>query len=111
MEASFIRLLGNQLQRNIIIKSGARSFKANGGSKLLRNHVEKGITGRMSFSVSSNILRQQDSTSYENVVKRDPEIDLPKGITITDYLFQDLSKWSNATAMVCKCILLLVTTT
>ncbi len=100
MEASFMRLLGNQLQRSIIIKSGASGFKANGGSKLFRHHGEKGITGRMSFSVSSNIRRQQDSTYYENVVKQDRELNLPKGVTITDYLFQDLQKWSNATAMV-----------
>lgn len=96
-----MRLLGNQLQRSIIIKSGASGFKANGGSKLFRYHGEKGITGRMSFSVSSNILQQQGS-SYENVVKQDREVNLLKGVTLTDYIFQDLQKWSNATAMVSK---------
>lgn len=100
MEASFLRLLGNQLQRNII-KSGST---CNSNSKLFRQLNNRGgrIPGCMSFSASSSLRRQQTGLADELIVKSDREADLLKGVAITDYLFEDLGKWSDATAMVSR---------
>ncbi|CAL8109916.1 unnamed protein product [Orchesella dallaii] len=85
MESSIIRVLGNQIQRRLVTSS----------KSLIWRH-----RGCLSFSVSPSL----HSENAQNIVKSDRELNLStfKGVAITDYLFQDLGKWSNAVSMECS---------
>ncbi|ODN04804.1 4-coumarate--CoA ligase 1 [Orchesella cincta] len=84
MESSIIRILGNHIQRRL----------STSPKSLIWRHK-----GSLSFSVSANL----HSENAGNIVKSDRDMNLSpfKGVAITDYLFQDLGKWSNAVSMEC----------
>lgn len=101
MEASLVRLVGNQLQRNVAqlsrgsSTSGFLSWKNQNNNG--RGGRDRSKVGCMSFSASSNFRQQAVS---ENVLKMEKDVEIVKGVAITDHIFEHLGKWPTATAMV-----------